>query len=62
MTDVKNLETTFKIEDQVKDNEISSLNRTLKSLEDKLKYIIQEDRRKDEFMIEYLKGRADSGK
>jgi hypothetical protein len=33
MTDLKNLETTFKIEEQVKINEINSLNKTLQSLE-----------------------------
>lgn len=61
MTDVKNAETTFKIEEQVKNNDISSLNRTLHSLEQKLKYVIGEDKKKDDFMIQYLKSRAESG-
>lgn len=59
MTDLKNLETTFKIEEQVKINEINSLNKTLQSLEQKLKYIIQQDRRKDDFMVQYLRNRAE---
>jgi hypothetical protein len=59
MTDLKNLETTFKIEEQVKINEINSLNKTLLSLEEKLKFTVQEDRRKDEFMVQYLRNRSE---
>lgn len=48
------------IEVQVKQNEVNSLNHVIASLEEKLKFIVQEDRKKDQFMVTYLKGRAES--
>lgn len=60
MTELKNTQTTMDIEVQVKQNEINSLNHVIVSLEEKLKFIVQEDRKKDQFMVTYLKGRAES--
>lgn len=60
MTELKNTQTTMDIEVQVKQNQVNSLNHVISSLEEKLKFIVQEDRKKDQFMVTYLKGRAES--
>ena len=60
MTELRNLQTTMDIEVQLKQNEVNSLNHVITALEDKLKYIVQEDRKKDQFMVTYLKGRAEA--
>ena len=36
------------------------MNHVIVALEEKLKFIVQEDRKKDQFMVTYLKGRAEA--
>lgn len=58
MSEIKNLQTTFEIETQKLTNDAENLQRVVTSLDEKMKYIMKEDKRKDEFLVNYLKGKT----
>ena len=58
MTELKNLETTNDIEVQRLNNEVASLQKVVYALDEKFKYMMKEDRKKDEFLVNYLKGKT----
>lgn len=58
MSEIKNLQTNFEIETQKLTNDADNLQRVVTSLDEKMKYILKEDKRKDEFLVNYLKGKT----
>jgi len=58
MTELKNAETNNSIEVQRLTNEVASLQKVVNSMDEKFKYMIKEDRKKDEFLVNYLKGKT----
>lgn len=47
MADIKNVESTYDIERQAQSNELASLKKTVTVLDEKFKFLLKEDKRKD---------------
>jgi Fe-S oxidoreductase len=58
MAEIKNMQSNYDIENQKQINEIDSLQKLVNSLDEKFKFMIKEDRKKDEFLVNYLKGKT----
>ncbi len=47
----------FDIEKQGLTNEVGSLKKTVAALDEKFKFLLKEDKKKDEFMVGFFKGK-----
>jgi|JI6StandDraft_1071083.scaffolds.fasta_scaffold311612_1 protoporphyrinogen oxidase len=57
MAEVKNIQTANDIDKTTVTNELSSLRKVVTVLDEKFKFLLKEERRKDEFMVGYFKGK-----
>jgi hypothetical protein len=60
MSEVNNMQTNHDIELQRLTSENESLQKVVTSLDEKLKFLLKEDKKKDEFLVNYLKGKANN--
>lgn len=60
MAELNNLQTNQEIEIQRLESENESLQKVVGSLDEKLKFLLKEDKKKDEFLMNYLKGKANN--
>lgn len=60
MAELNNLQTSNEIELQRLTGENESLQKVVGSLDEKLKFLLKEDKKKDEFLVNYLKGKANN--
>lgn len=58
MAELKNQQTTFDIELQTLLSENTSFKKTVAALDEKFKFMLKADRKKDQFMANFLKGKA----
>lgn len=58
MAEIKNIETNFEIEKQALQNQVSSFEKMVTVLDEKFKFLLKEEKKKDEFMVAYFKGKT----
>lgn len=52
------MQTSFEIEKQEIQNEMSTMQKTVTVLDEKFKFLLKEEKKKDEFMVNYFKGKV----
>lgn len=60
MAELKNSQTNNEIETQRLVNEVESLNKVVSSMDEKFKFVLKDGKKKDEFLMNYLKNKANT--